>query len=145
MSKIWVLAADAGQARLFTRDKKFSPLVETASLLHPESRLKAQELGRDRPGQVHESRAYGESPSEEPSNLKKREAANFAREIAGRLKAARARGEFSELLLVSEPSFLGLLREQLDTETRRLVTREVVSNITRESPEVIARTLDQAG
>lgn len=142
MSQYWVIAADSTEARLFERAKKFSPLVEQQDFLHPESRLRGADLEHDRQGKTFSSHGYGQSDNQKPTDPKTREARDFARELADRLNKARARGEFQHLQIVAEPSFLGLLREQLDAETRACVERAVDKSLTRRSAETIAGALD---
>lgn len=143
MSNYWILAADSTEARLFTREKKFSPPVELKDWLHPESRLPGRDLEHDRQGKTFSSHGYGQSDNQKHTEPKKREAQDFARELAGHLDAARARGEFDSLSIVAEPSFLGLIRDSLDENTRELIDVEVDKNLTRRSAETIAEALDQ--
>ena len=70
---------------------------------------------------------------EEEVSLKQHEAILFAREISDRLELARARGEFDELTLVAAPAFLGLLRENLNAATRKLVVRTIDKNLVQRS------------
>ena len=144
MPAYWVVVADSAKARIFTRNKKFSPMEELETLLHPESRLHRQDLVSDRPGQVHESRTPGESANEEPTDPKVVEAQVFARDIAHRLREARLAGQFTSLVLAADPRFLGLLRKSLDEETRRAIEHEVAKNVTRESVDRITRVIDDA-
>lgn len=142
MALYWVLAADAAKARIFSREKKFSPLEELESLVHPESRLHRQDLVSDRPGQVQESRTPGENINEEPTDPKVAEAQGFARQLAHRLRQARVEGSFSHLILVADPRFLGFLRKALDADTRESITHEIPKNVTRESIDRITRAID---
>ena len=48
-----VLVANASRARLFERDAENGAMRETASFVHPQTRLKGQALGHDRPGHAH--------------------------------------------------------------------------------------------
>jgi len=143
MTNFWILAADSTEARLFTRDKKFSPLVEHQDWLHPESRLPGRDLEHDRQGATFSSHGYGQSDNQKHTEPKKREAQDFARELAKHLDTARANGEFKSLSIVADPTFLGLLREQLDQGTRALVEHEVAKNLTRRSSEAIAEAVDR--
>ncbi len=144
MSAYWVLVADSAKARIFSRNKKFSPLVELETLVHPESRLHRQDLVTDRPGLVHESRTPGESSNEEPTDPKVTEAQVFARDIAHRLREGRLNGDYSALVLVADPRFLGILRKCMDEDTRRAIDHEVAKNVTREDIDRITRTLDNS-
>ncbi|MFU8878384.1 MAG: host attachment protein, partial [Wenzhouxiangellaceae bacterium] len=141
MPRFWILVADAAEARLFTREKKFSPLVESRDWIHPESRLPGRDLERDRQGKTFSSFGHDQSPNQKHTEPKKREAREFARDLAKFIDAARARGEFDSLSIVAEPSFLGLLRESLGSGTRALIEHEVGKNLTRRSPDTIARAL----
>ena len=143
MASYWILAADSTEARLFTRDKKFSPLVERKDWLHPESRLPGRDLENDRQGKTFSSHGYGQSDNEKQTEPKKREAQDFARELARHLDTARANGEFKSLSIVADPTFLGLLRDNLDGKTRELIDREVSKSLTRRSAETIAEAVDQ--
>lgn len=144
MAKFWILAADSTEARLFTRDKKYGPLTERQDWLHPESRLPGRDLENDRQGKTFSSHGYGQSDNEKHTAPKKREAQDFARELAKHLDTARANGEFESLSVVAEPSFLGLIRDQVDDRTRDLIDHEVDKNLTRRSAETIAEAVDQA-
>lgn len=142
MANHWILAADSSQARLFTREKKFGPLTEQQDWLHPESRLHGKDLEDDRQGKTFASQGYNQSEKQKPTDPKKREAAEFARELATFLDTAAARGEFESLALVADPSFLGHLRDALDPETRKRVGPEVDKSLTRRSAETIAEAVD---
>jgi len=80
MNEYWIVVADSGKARIFTRARKFSELTEIETLVHPESRLKGKDLVTDRPAQVHESHAHGQSPSGE-ADPKATEAERFAKAL----------------------------------------------------------------
>lgn len=144
MARHWILAADSTEARLFTREKKLSPPVERQDWLHPESRLPGRDLEHDRQGKTFSSHGYGQSDNEKRTGPKEREAQDFARELAGHLDAARAKDEFESLSIVADPSFLGLLRDQLDSETQARIDKEVDKNLTRRSAETIADAIDNA-
>lgn len=144
MARHWILAADSTEARLFTREKKLSPPVERQDWLHPESRLPGRDLEHDRQGKTFSSHGYGQSDNEKRTAPKEREARDFARELAGHLDAARARDEFESLSIVAAPAFLGLLRDQLDSETQARIDKQVDKNLTRRSAETIAGAVDDA-
>lgn len=144
MSAYWVLVADSVKARIFRRLKKFSPLEEIETLVHPEARLQRQDLVSDRPGQVQESRTPGESANEEPTDPKEYEAQSFARELARRIQNGRVAGEFQHLVIIADPHFLGLLRKAVDPESHKTIAAALARNVTRESVERITQTADSA-
>lgn len=144
MNEYWIVVADAGKARLFARNKKFSKLEEIESLVHPESRLRRQDLVTDRPGQVQESRTPGEYSAGEGTDPKEVEAQTFARELARHLHEGRQASRFQHLVLLAEPHFLGILRKSLDGATAKSVAAAEAVNLTRESIEKITRAADSA-
>lgn len=144
MAQYWIVVADASRARLFARNKKFSELEEIDTLVHPESRLRGQDLVTDRPGQKQEARTTGEYDAGENNDPKDHEAEAFARELGHHLNKARAEGRFEHLVLLAEPRFLGQLRKRLDHATGEAVSEAVSTNLTRASIEDVARAADSA-
>ena len=142
MGSFIVIVADSARARIFSRSRKFSPLEEEAVLIHPESRLRRQDLVSDRPGTVHESSAYGESDASQPTDPKRLEATLFAREIARQVQSLVSAGDLEGIILVAEPRFLGMLRSALDDSSTALVVQEVGASLTRESLERIQQRID---
>ena len=59
------------------------------------------------------------------TGIKEHEAVNFAKEINERLESARNDGEFSQLVIAAAPEFLGVLRQNLSENTKKLVSQEV--------------------
>ncbi len=113
MKQQWILLANASHARLLSRDSATDPLVPLATLEHPESRLKASQLADDRPGHEATDNSSGGNRYEPRSDVRRKEHQRFAREIADRLDAGLAAGQFSTLWLFASSPFLGELKAQL--------------------------------
>ncbi len=126
MSVTWILVADSSRAKLFNADKALAPLQEIASFSHPESRAKTQDLISDRQGRSsNNSRSLDHDV--EP---KRQEAIYFAKQLSEHLKSGRIRGLFHKLYIAAAPSFLGLLREKMDSHTAQLVAGEINKDLT---------------
>jgi protein required for attachment to host cells len=125
-----VAVTQRAKARFFLQEAAKAPLVEIATLEHPESRKPGRDLESDRPGRTQDSKGQGRHAMAVEETHKEREAANFARTIAEDLKTRRNDGVFNQLVLVAEPGFLGLLRDALDGPTQKLVIGEVKKNLT---------------
>lgn len=67
------------------------------------------------------------------------EVQRFARRLATRLERLARSERIERLVLIAEPRFLGLLREQLSEPVRHVITREVARNLTAAVPRAIAR------
>lgn len=137
MAKTWILVADSSQAKIFTVDKPLGPLEKLDTLDHPAGRQHEQQLTSDLPGRSFDISGQGRHAMEESTAPKEQEAINFAKEIGSHLEAARNKGDFTKLVMVSGPAFLGLLRKNLSAETMKLVTDQVDKNLVQqESAEI---------
>lgn len=124
----WVLVANAARARCFVRDQQNNALKELCSFVHPASRLKASERGKDRGGQVRKSQASTQfAPHTDPRD---KEHAAFARELADYLEEAARANRYPGVALIASKSFLGDLREHLGDATRHLLTASAPLDLT---------------
>ena len=130
MKRQWILVANASLARLFSRDSPTDPLVPLATLEHPDSRLKGSQLADDRPGHEATDNSPGGNRFEPRSDVRRREHERFAREIAARLDAGLAAGEFDALCLFASSPFLGELKAQLSEAVDKRVQLALDSDLT---------------
>ena len=121
MPSTWILVADSSKARLFGTDSPTGAISEIDTFEHPAGRAHVRDLTTDLPGRAFDSGGQGRHAMEREVDPKAHEARVFAKTLAVRLDAAHARGELKHLVLVAPPDFLGLLRDALSTETRRVV------------------------
>ena len=143
MTAIWILAADRARARIFTVESSRGPLLETEDLVHPEARLRAQGLTSDAPGRTYDGGRQGGHSVGHEDDPERVEAQRFAKEVCDALASARKAGRFEKLYVVAAPTFLGLLRECLDSATRRLVAKELDKNLAAHAPEEIRAHLPE--
>jgi protein required for attachment to host cells len=128
MKLTWIVVANNSLARFFTVETQSSPLTEIEALTHLENRLHDKDITSDFPGKIKGEGAVGHA-FEQPTDPKKHEAEKFAHLVAKHLEAAHNEHKFEQLLLVAEPSFLGLLRNQLSEQLKKRVCFELDSNI----------------
>jgi len=129
MGSTWVLVADSSHARIFEAESSRGSLKELTDLIHPESRLHAQKLTSDLPGRTFDSNGHGRHDLEERTDVKESEAINFARKINEYLEKSRIKGAFRRLVVAATPSFLGILRKTLNSNTSKMVTQEIDKNL----------------
>lgn len=141
MDKCWVVVAESSHARIFQCAKPGGALQETEGLVHPASRLHAQEMHSDAPGRTFDSFGEGRHAMVADTDPKRYEATVFARDIAKRLESARVGKKLDELVLVAPPMFLGLLREHMSEPCRQRVVQTLSKNLLHESKNVIAEHL----
>jgi len=142
MKQTWILVADNTHARIFTADTPSSALQEIAGLTHTEGRLHDRDITSDLPGKIKSADGGGHA-FEQPTDPKKHEAENFAHHIAKYLETALNANQFARLLIVAEPSFLGLLRKSLSEQIKKLISLEIDKNITLQSAEEIRKHLPE--
>ena len=161
MAKNWVVVANNSGARIFTltppaprlKDPEAlqyfteelppSRLVELEALEHPEGRLKSQFIDADRPGRSFESAGMKRHAMSREVDPKKQEAITFAKQVAERLESARRQGEVEHLILVAAPEFLGLLRDNLTVELRRMIEEEFSLDVVQMTPHEIRAHLPE--
>jgi protein required for attachment to host cells len=140
MKSTFILVADNVRARIFTAETPSSPLQEIEALAHTEGRLHDREMTSDLPGKIKGEGSVGHA-FEQPTDPKKHEADNFAHRIAQYLEEAHNTNKFEQLLIIAEPSFLGLLRNQLSEQIKKLVSFGLDKNITTHSVDDIRKHL----
>ena len=121
MTRQCILLANASVARLFTRATPTDPLVVMETLAHPQSRLKGQQLGDDRPGHEAVDGSSGGNRFEPRSDVRRKEHQRFAREIARRLDRGLTAGEFDSLWIFASNPFLGELKAEFGDAVGRCV------------------------
>ncbi|MBL6750084.1 MAG: host attachment protein [Nevskia sp.] len=127
----FVVAADAGRARIFTVSPDDGALAELADLLNPAVRLQDHDSVSDRRGHVVQG-AAGVGHAFEPRQSHEEHAAEtFAKQVCDYLGKAHKSEDLARIYLLAEPAFLGLLRKNLDHATRGCVAQEIASDLTR--------------
>jgi protein required for attachment to host cells len=121
----WIVVADAARARIFARDGEGLAPQPVTGFTHPDSREKARDIATDRPGRTNDGTdAY--MPGTDPQQAAKE---RFATRLARWLEREAGRDNYSQLVLVAPPAFLGELRDALDDNTRERVVRSIDRNL----------------
>jgi protein required for attachment to host cells len=142
MKLTWILVADSSRARIFTTDTPSAPLEEIEDFSHVEGRLHDKEITSDLPGRIKSS-AGGGHAFEQPTDPKQHEIDNFAHLIVQFLEDAQNAKRFDHLLIVAAPAFLGLLRNHLSEQIKRLICFELDKDLTVMSASNIRQHLPQ--
>ena len=143
MTNIWILAANSARATLFSADSPISALTQLAEFDNPNARAKQSELGADRPGRTFDRHGEGRHAMEFELGPKEREQLRFAKALAGTLEKGRVENAFDRLVLVASPSFLGMLREELDAPLRSTVSLELHKDYCGLRPEELRARLPE--
>lgn len=141
MANVWVVVADASRARIFLTDRHVTALSELKTFVHPESRLHEQALTSDLPGRSFDSTGKGRHAMGQDVEPKKQEAINFAKFLANHIDAGRKDAKYTQLIIIAAPAMLGMLRDCLAAETRKLVIKEIDKDLTQHSIDDIQQHL----
>jgi protein required for attachment to host cells len=147
-----IVVADEREANFFDAVTPKAPLTARGSLINESGGKKDSELETDRPGrryggsngvshagqaQGHHHGVNGERSTEQ------HDLTIFAKEVARRIDAGRARNEFDKLVLVAAPKMLGLLRQSLPTPTQSLLAGTISKDIVHQGPDAILRLIPE--
>ncbi len=137
MKPFMIVVADSTRARIFTAENAKAPLVEIDTLAHPAGRLHDRDITSDLPGKDKGGDGSGGHAYQEETDPKKHEMEEFAQQVSGYVGKAHNAGKFSDLLLVSAPTFLGELRNHLPADASAKVVFELDKNLTKHSSDDI--------
>lgn len=141
MSHAWILVANRSNARLFANKGSHKSLNLVEDFFHSAGRHRERDLNSDKSGRLAGSGGQSRHGVGDGHSATEHEAENFAKELAQRLHQGRTENEFTRLVLVAEPGFLGLLKGALDDQTAKLLTDTVAKDLVHmsdsEIPDVV--------
>ena len=123
----WMIVANGSCMKLFKFEDSSRHLENPDVTLHPESSLKQKDFDTDKHGKP--SHSFGHDAETIPA--KKIEEKKFAKEICDFLKKGHMNKEFTKLYLAANPSFLGLLRENLSKDIQGCIAEETNKDLTK--------------
>lgn len=129
--RTWILVADSGGARLFLSYPGQPGWFELKTFQHPQGRAKGPDL-------------LESPPAMESGQLPKDLAAqDFARHLAKHLELELSKNAYEQLILVSPPKFLGLLRENLSREVEGKIIDSVNKDLMALRQDELQERLEQ--
>jgi protein required for attachment to host cells len=123
--KHWYVLANRAEALVYEENfaKGFHYLKR---LKNPQGKLKGLELVSDRPGRAFASGGSNTRHAYSPrTEIHEVVAEQFAREIAKMLDKAALEEKFSDLVIMAEPHFLGLLNKEYSKHVTALLRSEM--------------------
>jgi protein required for attachment to host cells len=132
----WILVANRAGARIFDRDGRKLRLIRTID--HPEGRRSDQDI-EPGPRRTFDSHAQGHDARSSPHE---QDAESFARGLAAELLLGRTQHRVDRIVLVAEPHFLGLVRQELDDETSRLVVGTLPKDLAKAEIDAVQDHVD---
>lgn len=144
MEKIWVLAADNSRARVFETTRRNILEKEIETMDHPASRQSNQDIITDRPGRTsHPSSGEQRKAYMPTTDPKKHEVQLFAKEVGEMINKAAIERKYDKIYILAPPSFLGMLRNELNNNTKEKINGEIDKNVTQLKMEEIREYLPE--
>lgn len=140
MRKVWIVVANSSVSKVYYAES-MNTLSEQRIFFHEEGHLTKRDLISDRQGRATQRGVYGTDTMEEQTPIKVKEATHFAERIAKFLEEKFNAGECERIYLIAKPPFLGFLRQSLHPNVAKLVTSEVLKDLTQLRPEEIREYL----
>lgn len=129
-TRIWILIADGGCARVLTSTGKEHHLAVVPGLSFEADLPANRDIGTDRPGRSHESHGHArhaiEPRIDQHAQLKRK----FVTGVLNTLAAKHAEGAFDKLIIVAPPAILGMIRPALSDQLRDLIVGEIDKDLT---------------
>lgn len=132
MQTTWILAADSSRARIFEVHGPQDHLQEIQDFVNPEGRQNTREIENDKRDRFFATPegSPGEGDTYQPRvETVEHETQMFSKQVSDYLDQARAEHRYDKLCLIAYPKFLGMMRQNLSKETRKLVEDEVSKDI----------------
>ena len=139
----WIVVADASRARIFQAEAVNGELHELETLTHPEGRLHEQELTSDLPGRSFDSGGQGRHGMDTENSPKHQELIHFIKFVASHLNDARKSGALKSLYIVAPAEVLGLLRDNLDKNTKAILVGDLTKNYSTLTSQELLKHLPQ--
>ena len=122
-----MLLAESGQ----------SPLVDDRDFIHPESRLREQDLVSDGTGSESDAGGHGKHSMGHEKTAHEKEMKNFADELCVEIDRLRQGSDLHRIYLVAAPKFLGMLRAAMSKQCSSLIEGEISKDLVSHSIEDI--------
>ncbi len=129
MKKKWIVVAESSRAKIYSVESRTSPLKEIDDIVNMSSLNDLADNGRDLEGNGQGGR-HALEPRIEPKKL---ETAHFAHDVSERLETARRVGDYNDLVIISSPGFLGMLKQNLGTVTQKHISQTINKNLIHKS------------
>ena len=122
---MWVAVANRTGMKVFRYENPSNGVSLVHNIEHPEGYLKDTEMGTGKPGRSFDRFGTGRHGMGTHQSMAEHVSETFAKHLAKVLDEARMKNEFSELVLIAEAGFLGLLRKNLSASTSHAVVHSL--------------------
>lgn len=130
MKKKWIVVAESNRAKIFSVESRTQPLKQVDDMVHE---VAGPVNGKESEDIIDDPTQYGRHSMEPRVEPKKLETIHFAHDVGERLENARKVGDYNDLVLISSPSFLGMLKQTLGNVTQKHISKTINKNLIHKS------------
>lgn len=130
--KTWIVVANRTGVKVFEYlNKNGSQVQFVTKIENPRGRLRAGDINADKPGDWKSLLGAGTQLTklEKQQTPTERIAQEFAKKVTDFLESEQKLHKFNNLVLISDPHFLGRLRAAFSKELKRCVVKEVAKDL----------------
>lgn len=127
--KTWIVVANKTEAKIFEyANKKNSVIKYVMKLENPRGRLRSIDINSDKPGTFLGLTSHGTRLVNEESPTD-RIAQEFAKKVVEFLEEEQRKRQFDDLVIISNPHFIGRMRGLYSKELSQAIQREVIKDL----------------
>jgi protein required for attachment to host cells len=130
-TKLWILIADGGRARVLLRDGLGHGLSAVPGLTFEADLPMSHDIGNDRPGRSHESHGQTRHAIEPHSDPHQQLKSTFLASLVSMLETHMKEKAFDQLAIIAPPAALGIMRPLLSGPLRAVVVAEIHKDLTK--------------
>ncbi|MDX1901103.1 MAG: host attachment protein [Gammaproteobacteria bacterium] len=125
---LWVISTDSNTCRIYSYKKSPAELIMLKEILHPENKLRKQDLVSDKPGHFKtKGPSHGAFiPSSDPKEVK---IDTFSRQIAEELDKGRVNQSYKQFILIAPPHVNGLLNQHFNKHVKSLLYKAIQKDV----------------
>ena len=125
-----IVACSAADARFWRSDSRFGSWDLIAEMHDPAAAEHEKSFASDRPGRSFDIVGGGRHAMSQTESGQDHELLEFARQVSGFLNRSIAKSDFSHIVIIAAPKFLGRLRTALSATALKAVVLEAAKNLT---------------
>lgn len=126
----WIVITDGAKGQIVVNEGPGLHLSPLAKFNSESARQRGQDLVSDREGRSFDRNAKGRHAMEPRAKAKQVEKDKFVRSIVDRIKKGHQSGSFDQLVLIADPSALGVLRKAFSEDVIACVVSEINKDLT---------------
>lgn len=144
--KTWIVVASRTEAKFFEYSGSVRRSVQYLSKLeNPRGRLRAKEINSDKPGDFYNEFTFHGTSLVKDESPTERVAQEFAKKVVDYIDFQHDQKKFDDLVLVSDPHFMGRLRGLLPRNIMQIVKKEVLKDLSSVTTQELQDRLWPAG